>query len=436
MNYINRFINVGVTTNLEIDVAYKVRLSNIFLLSTLPLYVIYLIYGLYFDTIVSIILSAILILFVIVGFYLNHKKHYLSAKVFIFFTDSFCLLFSYNIFNLDKSMLCYYFPLFFAFVTFYNFKEERKAVIPSFIFSICCLIAAFILPKHLFFSVMLSPEAKDIADNYINYIFAFSISIFFIGITAKMHTDMDDKLVKAKEEAINANKAKSQFLSTMSHELRTPLNGIMGATSLIIDETDEALKQEYYDVLQYSSEHMLKLINEILDFSKVEAGKIQFDKTIFNLQKTIKNVCNSFRNTALKSNVKFKIEIDEGINFMVESDELRLIQILNNLLSNAFKFTTEGSVMLQLFLIDEDEKIATVKICVKDTGIGIKEENIHLIFKSFTQAETGTTRKFGGTGLGLTISSELVKLFDSILEVNSKYNEGSTFSFVVKFLKR
>lgn len=436
MNPLIKLINIGVVSHLEIEDAYKVKLSNIFSLSTVPLYIAYLVYGFYYNSSVSIILSLVLILFVVVGFYLNHKQQYLATKVFLFSIDSFCLMLSYNIFNADKSMLCFYFPLFFAFVTFYNFKEERKAVVPTFIFSVCCLIAAFILPKYLFISVILSAEAKDLSDNYINYIFAFALSIFFIAITAKMHTEMDNKLIKAKEDAINANNAKSQFLSTMSHELRTPLNGIIGTTNLIIDETNEAAKQEYYEVLQYSSEHMLKLINEILDFSKVEAGGIQFDKTIFNLAKTIKKIYDSFNNSAIKLGVVFNIEIDERIHFSVESDELRLVQILNNLLSNAFKFTDKGNVLLQLKLIEEDEKTATINILVKDTGIGIKEENMSLIFKSFTQAETGTTRKFGGTGLGLTISSELVKLFDSKLNVMSKYNEGSNFSFIVQFLKR
>jgi signal transduction histidine kinase len=343
---------------------------------------------------------------------------------------------SYNIFNSDKSMLCFYFPLFFAFVTFYDFKKERKAVLPTFIFSICCLIAAFTLPKYLLFSFIFSPEAKNISDNYINYIFAFSTSIFFIAITARLHTDMENKHIKSKEEAIKANNAKSQFLSNMSHELRTPLNGIIGATHLIEDEPNEQQRKEYYDVLKYSANHMLKLINEVLDYSKVEAGKISLDNTIFNLQKLLKSICFSFDTQEANPAVGFKVKIDARINFFVESDELRLVQIFNNLLSNAFKFTSRGVILFEAILLNETHENATVHFSVEDTGIGIKETDVELIFKSFSQAEAGTTRKFGGTGLGLTISAELVQIFDSELKVTSQYGEGTTFYFDVNFLKK
>jgi signal transduction histidine kinase len=436
MNPFVKLINTGVTAELKLEAAYKIRLSNIFLLSTLPLYITYLIFGFYYQYIVTIIFSSTLILFVAIGFYLNHTKKYLAAKVFLFCSSSVSLMLAHNIFNLDKSMLCFYFPLFFAFVTFYDFVEEQKAVLPTFIFSICCLISAFILPKYLFLSVILSPEAKSISDNYINYIFPFALSIFFIGLTAHMHREMANRLIASKEEAINANDAKSQFLSNMSHELRTPLNGIIGATNLMLEETNEANKQEYYEILQYSSNHMLKLINEILDHSKAASGKINFDKTIFDLQKLLKTISYSFQKQELKNEVAFNVKIDNGINFYVESDELRLIQIFNNLLSNAFKFTLKGSIIFEVKLLSETETNAIIHFSVKDTGIGIKAADTELIFKSFTQAEEGTTRKFGGTGLGLTISAQLVKLFDSELKVSSQYGEGSTFYFEVNFLKK
>jgi signal transduction histidine kinase len=436
MNIFTKLINVGVTPNLELEEAYKVKLSNIFSLSTVPLYLVYLVFGFHYDSPFSIIFSISLMFFTVVGFYLNHKQKYLAAKVFLFSIDSFCLMLSYNIFNSDKSMLCFYFPLFFAFVTFYDFKKERKAVLPTFIFSICCLIAAFTLPKYLLFSFIFSPEAKNISDNYINYIFAFSTSIFFIAITARLHTDMENKHIKSKEEAIKANNAKSQFLSNMSHELRTPLNGIIGATHLIEDEPNEQQRKEYYDVLKYSANHMLKLINEVLDYSKVEAGKISLDNTIFNLQKLLKSICFSFDTQEANPAVGFEVKIDARINFFVESDELRLVQIFNNLLSNAFKFTSRGVILFEAILLNETHENATVHFSVKDTGIGIKETDVELIFKSFSQAEAGTTRKFGGTGLGLTISAELVQIFDSELKVTSQYGEGSTFYFDVNFLKK
>ncbi len=436
MNFFTKLIDTGITEELKVEAAYKIRLSNIFLLSTLPLYITYLIFGFYFHYVVTIIFSTSLIIFIAIGFYLNYKQKYLAAKVFLFCTNSVSLMLAHNIFNLDKSMLCFYFPLFFAFVTFYDFVEERKAVLPTFIFSICCLIAAFILPKYLFISVILSPVAKSISDNYINYIFPFALSIFFIGITAHMHTEMANRLISSKEEAINANDAKSQFLSNMSHELRTPLNGIIGATNLVIEETNENNKREYYEILQYSSNHMLKLINEILDYSKVASGKINFDKTYFDLQKLLKTISYSFQKQEIKNDVTFNVKIDSRINFYVESDELRLIQIFNNLLSNAFKFTLKGNITFEAKLLSETETNTIIHFAVKDTGIGIKPADTDLIFKSFTQAEAGTTRKFGGTGLGLTISTQLVKLFDSELKVSSQYGEGSTFYFEVNFLKK
>ncbi len=435
MNYFAKIIRIGLKPDLKLEDSYKVKLSNIFIILASPIYFAYLIFGYIYNSPISFIIGVTLTLSAIIAFYFNYKFQYQTARILMFTVVPIIILISHNIFNVDNSMLCYFFPLFFAYSTFYDFKADWKIVLPSFLFSIICLIAAFILPKFYFYQIELSKDAIYVSNNYLQYILPFLISIFFIGASARLNTNLQNKLIESKEDAIRANNAKSQFLSNMSHELRTPLNGIIGATNLIKIETEDALKEEYYEVLEYSGQHMLKLINEILDYSKVEAGEIRFDKTTFNLSKTLKNIAQTFSNQPLTAGVNFFQLIDKNIDFFVESDELRLTQILSNLLSNAFKFTHKGSVTFEANLIQQTNQTAIISFVITDTGIGIKEENLEMIFKSFTQAESGTTRKYGGTGLGLTISKELVKLFDSKLMVTSKYNQGSTFSFQVTFSK-
>jgi len=243
----------------------------------------------------------------------------------------------------------------------------------------------------------------------------------------------EEKLQESEKRANAANVAKSEFLANMSHELRTPLNGIIGFSQILENSEISPEHKKYVEYINYSGKNLLQIISDILDFSKIEAGKLEMDHVPTNIDEVAQHSLKMIEPLAIEKDLQIDYHIDNTKDFTVYSDPLRLNQIFNNLLSNAVKFTSEGSVSLNVQLMEADEKTITCQFSVTDTGIGIQEDKLSEIFHSFTQADNSISREFGGTGLGLTISSSLLEYMGSSLKVESTFGEGSTFFFIIRF---
>lgn len=237
-----------------------------------------------------------------------------------------------------------------------------------------------------------------------------------------------------KKIAERAVLAKDSFLANMSHEIRTPLNAIIGFTDLLAQTKLNAVQRDYINSVQIAGENLLLIVNDILDLSKMESGNLTIEAVPFNLKNTLKHVYNLLKIKVPKE-VEFNLFLDADMPEMVIGDEGRLNQILVNLIGNALKFTHEGEVTVSVKMIEETENHYTLKFSVKDTGIGIPPKKLKTIFERFTQAEDSTTRKFGGTGLGLNIVKQLIELQNAEINVKSEQNKGSEFFFVINYKK-
>lgn len=263
----------------------------------------------------------------------------------------------------------------------------------------------------------------------------FDPTIIYITRDISAQIKARNELIKAKEIAIAANNAKSQFLANMSHEIRTPMNGIIGMTDLTLMTNLTPNQKENLLMVKNSSISLLNLINSILDLSKIEAGKIVVENIRFNFISLMENIFKIANVQAGNKEIEFKYLVDKKIRKYLNGDSNKLRQILNNLISNAIKFTFEGQVYVEINLLLDEESKQRIKFSVYDTGIGISKTNYNLIFSSFSQADGSITRKFGGTGLGLTISKELVEILGGKIYFDSEVGKGSAFHFEVEFDK-
>jgi signal transduction histidine kinase len=313
----------------------------------------------------------------------------------------------------------------YAFYVYVKAMRNKRLGASYALLSTGVVLLVFVVINLQYFDIV-SPQKEILFIGYVSFFFLQSLILSF---------RFASMLKQAKEQAEQGLKAKNEFLSTMSHEIRTPLNSILGMTHLILRDNPRIEQKEQLNVLLFSANNLLAIVNDILDYNKIEAGKINFELIEIDLANVVKNIIFGLKTSAEEKNIELKLQIDPALGSKILGDPTRIGQVMTNLVSNAIKFTRKGYVAVNIKIESQTDSTITLLTSVEDTGIGIAQEKQKVIFEQFTQADTSTSRNFGGTGLGLAISKRLLELQGSSLHLTSEHGKGSVFYFTQTFPK-
>ena len=441
----NQLLALGVYEDLPFYEAQRIRFSNFIGLFCQSFYLSYTLLGMLIGSHFLILMTFSMLVTGIFGFLLNKMRYYNLARSMFITSFSVLLFFICNTLNIGSAFIYFYFPAFIAYTLYYDLEKDLPNALINLSVSVSCAVCAFVLPHQYFFADNIDEKWFPLV-SYLNYFLSFVITIIFVFF-AVIHVNKSGRqlvevwqeaerqkleLSEAKQKADSAVVAKSRFLSNISHEMRTPLNGIVGTVNLMLQEPSLPEQKQNLEVLKYSSEHMLSVVNDVLDYSKIEAGKMELSTDAFNMKIVLEKIYTVFRNQFQHKKVEFGFDIDPALDKFFKGDETRLRQVLTNLIGNAHKFTEKGAVQCEAKLVGSDSLGADIYFSVKDTGIGMSREQQQVIFEAFNQGETSTTRRFGGTGLGLTISKKIVTMLGGDLKLTSEPGQGSRFYFTIR----
>jgi signal transduction histidine kinase/CheY-like chemotaxis protein len=392
----------------------------------------------------TIEIVGILILFIFILF--NQKGlPAIPTLLSIFFVNLHALSLCY-VQGTDQGSFLYLFPFVMAMIFFLRVRKNNLVVTIFITATLLNLLTIVLFLPHD--TARFEKVTGTVAYNHrkLNIIINFLLVMVFFYVVLRLLDAKEKKnkkhiaslqeaeleITQARDRAEKAAAAKTRFMSNMSHELRTPLNAIIGTTHLLMQDHELLRENEHCRILVDSSQHMLHLVNEVLDFNKLDEGKLELTRQPFDLAATLRQAADTVTTTIRQKNIRLYLEMDTlPKDKRMIGDEMRLKQVILNLLSNAVKFTETGSVKLRAHVNRQTGSGANIYFAVVDTGIGIPREKVHLIFDSFTQADAETTRKYGGSGLGLTICRELVRKMGGQLKVTSEPGKGSTFYFTL-----